>query len=401
MLSSVKGCLQHHLQTYLLVLWSLLFGVQQPVWALDALLKQREPLCRQPQKNCPALFYLNPGEKVEVIGQGQEPDWLQIQYPQNRQQGWIPTSAAALVLPHQISVRSIQQFPAEKPPVLLWNKDEFRILSDQHIYRWDASQQVLVKETTLYFPWIEEEFYSPGLWTGQTISLLSRQIHQKEAFLLWQRQAWQRNWPSYQTLLRMLQPDLIPQIAFNPCLTIYAPGHSAWGPAEMVLLNTQGQLLTLIASARELLPFIPEHMRSKIRLDTLDIVALEKDGIIGILVGQFARPEKLLLRLQMTSELPWKYLGQITWPEAIPWKPGKNQPRIRMASRGQDIWLALAPADQPQQYTLFYYSVTGQVLLQDTVVGLRDLWLDAQQRLWVLTEKDLTQRELSFTETKP
>lgn len=386
---------------YLLCGLILVFLPQPPLLALEALLRQRQPLCARPQKNCQPLFHVNTGEKVEVLGQGSDPDWLQIQYPRNRQQGWIPAAAAELILPRQLLSRQIQRFSGAQAPVLLWSEEQPRILSEQQIYRLDPLQGSLVKESSLRFSVAGAEYYSPGLWTKQTVALLTRQIYEKKSFLQLQRESRQSSLPEYQTLISLSRPELPPQIALSPFLAVYAPGQGAWGPSELLLLNARGELLTLIASGRELLPFIPEELRGRIRADTLEIVALEKEGVIALLAGQFARREKLLLRLQITPALPWKYLGQLTWPDAIPWMPGKDRPRVRMVSRGQDIWLALAPAAQPEQFTLCYYSVTGQVLLQESVSQLRDLWLDTQQRLWVLTQDSLTRRELSFMEKTP
>jgi len=45
---------------------------------------------------------------------------------------------------------------------------------------------------------------------------------------------------------------------------------------------------------------------------------------------------------------------------------------------------------------LFFFSVTGAPLLHEAVPQLRDLWLDPQNRLWILAGDSLLQKKVVF-----
>ena len=365
--------------------------------ALDGTLKTRQPLCSQPQQNCSALFMLNAGEQVQITAQGEDPDWLEIYYPPSRRSGWLQTRDLRLNLPRQSQPRDIFQFEPKACPVLLLAEPLPAVAAGRKVWTLDLDALKLQAQTPLRQLITDCRTLSPGWRTGSETVLLRQRAQERETFLEMARERPAPRPPDYRVLLRQKFPEVQAQAAFSPELTLLAEGVGPWGNALLSRYSTAGEPQFVLPTARELMTFLPVSLRSRIRADSLQIAGLEASGVIALVAAQFTRREKLLLRLQITASIPWKYLGQLNWPEAVPWLPGKKQPRVHMVSHGQNIWLALAPAETPDNYELFYFSVTGQALLQEKVTGLRDLWLDSRERLWVLQQDRLSLRTLTET----
>jgi hypothetical protein len=381
------------------LLWALL--MTPTALALDGTLQQRQPLCARPQKNCAALFMLNAGEQVQILAQGEDPDWLEIYYPPSRRNGWLPLAALRLHVPRQSQPRELFKFSSGACPVLLMAEPFPAVAAGRSVWQLDPEALTLKAQAPLRQLSIDCRTLSPGWRTASETILLRQREQERETFLELARERPAPQPPHYQVLLRQKLSEVQAQNALTPFFTLLAEGVGPWGNAVLSLYSAAGEQQLALAAPRDLMGFLPEALRSRIRADSLQIAGLEAHGVIALVAAQFTRREKLLLRLQMTATPPWKYLGQLNWPEAVPWLPGKKQPRFRMVSRGQNIWLALAPADAPENYELFYFSVTGQPLLQERVTGLRDLWLDRHDRLWVLQPDRLSLRTLHYAEVSP
>lgn len=389
--------------TLLLVLGS--FSQTPVAGALEARLHSRQPLCTKPQAACPALFYLNSQEKVEVLAQSQDQGWLQVRYPRNGQMGWILAQAAELILPKTMRLQTIFEFEPRSFPVFVLPDLPTappQILAGKQLYTLQLENEGISSPLELRFLRSSAEQLSPCQSQSQGIFCVTRVEMEKQFFWQLQQEKPGQAYPQYRTLLRQLNASSPAQVTFSPTLALQATGFGPWGKSVLALFQGAGESLrAALPDTKDIFAFVPNELRSKIRSDTLEMVALESTGILHVVAGQFARKERLLLRFQITAEPPWKYLGQLTWPESLPWALGKAQPRILVASQGQDTWLALAPPNSPDQFELYYFSVTGTPLFQASVPGLRSLWLDSQARLWALEGDRLVMRQAVFEAKNP
>jgi hypothetical protein len=388
-----------------------LIGFPPAAGALEAVLNSRQPLCSKPQSACPALFNLNSQEKVEVLEQSQDQGWLQVRYPRNGQIGWIPANSAQLILPSTMRYKSVFQFAPSSFPVFVLSDPAGsaqgpQILAGKQLFALNTSTEQLEPPLPLRFLSSSADLLSPCQARLGEVNCVKKIEMDKQSYLQLQSEKTAQNYPDYTTLLRQEKGQTLAQVAFapdfSPTFALQATGFGAWGKSVFALYQESGESLrAVLPNTKDIFAFVPSEMRSKIRSDTLEMVALESNGILHVVAGQFARKERLLMRFQITSEPPWKYLGQITWPESLPWSLGKGQPRIQVATQGQDTWLALAPAQDPEKFELYFFSVTGTPLFHAAVPGLRSLWLDSQARLWSLEGDQLVMRQAVFEAEKP
>lgn len=375
--------------------------------ALEAVLNSRQPLCAKPQSACPALFNLNSQEKVEVLEQSQDSGWLQVRYPRNGQIGWIPFNSAQLILPSTMRFKAVFQFEPGSFPVFVLSDQAgpsqgAQVLAGKQLFALNTTTELLEKPLPLRFLSSSADLLSPCQARPGEVNCLKKIEMDKQSYLQLQSEKETKSYPNYTTLLRQEKGQTLAQVAFAPALALQATGFGAWGKSVFALYQGPGEALrAVLPNTKDIFAFVPNEMRSKIRSDTLEMVALESNGILHVVAGQFARKERLLMRFQISAEPPWKYLGQITWPESLPWSLGKGQPRIRVATQGQDTWLALAPAQDPENFELYFFSVTGTPLFHASVPGLRSLWLDSQARLWSLEGDKLVMRQAVFEADKP
>jgi len=385
-----------------------LFGPTPAAGALEAVLTTRQPLCSKPQTACPALFNLNRQEKVEVLEQSQDQGWLQVRYPRNGQIGWIPASSAQLILPSTLRLKEIFQFESRSFPVFVLSDSAPQsqvgpqVLAGKQLFTLNTQTEILEKPQTLRFLSSSAALLSPCQAHQGGVHCVKKIEMDKQPYLQLQSEESAKVYPHYETLMRQVSGESRVQVAFTPAFALQATGFGPWGKSVFSLFDGPGESLrALLPNTRDIFAFVPTEMRSKIRSDTLEMVALESSGILHVVAGQFTRKERLLLRFQITAEPPWKYLGQITWPESLPWTLGKAQPHIQVATQGQDTWLALAPATEPDKFELYFFSVTGTPLFHAAVPGLRSLWLDSQARLWSLEGDKLMLRQAVFEAAKP
>jgi hypothetical protein len=386
---------------FTLLLAAGLMGLCQSAEALEAILLQRQPLCTKALPQCVGVFNLNQNEKVEVMGQSEDQNYLHIRYQSNGQMGWIPANSARLILPSAFKTQEIFKFETNTKPVFVLGAQKKQILSGKQLYEIETKSDKIQPVEKLRFLNSGADLLSPCFTATEQIACVKSVEMEKQHYLQLQTEVKTQSYPNFQTLLRQEKANQIFQLAFEPLFALQGLGTGPWGHADLMLYAGAGaEIRALLPNTRDIFAFVPENLRGKIRVDTIEMVALESTGILHVIAGQFARKEKLLLRFQITAEPPWKYLGQIIWPEEQPWSQSKEKPLIQVVSKGQDTWLALAPPSEPQNFELYFFSVANQALFHTPVHELRGLWLDVQARLWSLEGDKLIQRTAIFEEKK-
>ncbi|MBF2052418.1 MAG: hypothetical protein IGS03_03010 [Candidatus Sericytochromatia bacterium] len=351
-----------------------------PAQALDARLKQRTPFCQQAAKGCAALFYLSPGDQVQVLRQSADSKWLYVRY-RNQHTGWIQSDTANLKKPEGLRADPLKPLPAGAL-ALLPAGDELRILFADAVQTGTRRQPVVGLHSLLTHPQALHLDRCAG--NAADVCVYGVQTTEEQSFVL---QLTPDNPPHYRTLLRLRQPEGLQGLAVKAAgLLLLGEAEGVWGESLLLGLGADGLPFLLLKQAQEALVWVPQDVRSGLNLESVRLMHLNRDGVLLASAFHLGQRRHVLLRLRFDPERFWVYEGLMRWPDAVALSPREAGVQVQGLGAEGDFYVLIAAEGKTW---LAYYSGSQEPLAVQT---LAQRPLDAQlagKTLWLLHPEGL------------
>jgi hypothetical protein len=368
----------------------LLWALSAPAWGTEARLRERAPLCPEPRAACTPLFYLNPGESVEVLRVSPEhEDWLAVRFGPGGREGWLPRNVLALNVPQALSPEVMARLPEGPGRFGFGEPLQFQI----GLQAWHYTHEGLVPQPA----WkVRSELLgrliaiSPaqawGITTADTQAFV-----QHLRFTLSPR-------PQLETLLRLAQPTTEAFVAqTGPLTLVLGKGTGFWGESILVGLDAQGMPWLHVANSDDLPAFFPGALRARYQPRTCVPLALDAQGVLYAKAVRRSG-ETVIVMVLPSARAEWDYLGELTWPVDQPIPTAKDIPVVR-AARGGGLTGLLVGSGVLQR--LYLFALTGEQIWQGPVAEASDLHLDPQGQLWTLQGQQLLRWQAAAPTSAP
>jgi hypothetical protein len=366
-----------------------LLGLAKPAAALEASVSQRTPFCQQARQGCAALFYLNPGDRVQVLQQSADGKWLYVRYRQGHT-GWIEAAAATLRKPESLRSGALQPLTPGALALLPAGK-ELQILFADALQGPGAARQPLVgMQGLLSHP----RALRPALCKAAApdLCIYGVQSEEGQAFVM---QLQPTSPPRYRTLLRLADPAGWLGLAVKPeGLLLLGQGEGPWGESLLLGLGPDQLPFMLLKQAQEILVWVPQEVRTGLNLESVRLAHLNPDGVLLASAFHLGLRRHVLLRLRYDARQFWVYEGLMHWPDQSAVSPREAGVSVQGIGFESDFYVLISAGGKTW---LAYYSGSQTPL---AVQALAQPPLDAQLadgRLWLLWPEGLRAYQPHFS----
>lgn len=353
-----------------------------PGLALEAKIKARTPLCREPQANCQPLFYLTPADAIQVEAQSADGKWYKLRHLASGQQGWVSAETLSLRSPNRLAAGKVRQL-GSAPLALVSSPEGLALLEPARLVP-DQGAALPLQGLGGMDPASLRTLYTPA----RELLVYGLVEVDKQRFLQEVQPALKPQ-PRFRTLLRLNQGPCAVARLDDGTLLVLGDGNGAWGEGQLVGLDAQYLPVLLLRQSAEILGYLPESARQNLRGESVRLLDLEADGTVVLSAFNAALRRDVLIRLRPRLGTNWDFGGIYFWPKQLPFRPDAPGLRLRLWHSGDQSFL-LTSSDTSGPGFLAYFAGGNEALtLQRLEQPVRDAII-LNNQLWTLGQKDLT-----------